>query len=83
MVLQSQRFFAPGRASADRAERAAPFTFVFDDCAAALDAFRDRLPQMVDLIKAITIAELEIVNRYRVSRHEAFFARFDESELGE
>ncbi len=83
MVLQSQRFFAPGRASADWGERDAPFKFVFDNCAAALDAFRDRLPQMVDLIKAITIAELEIVNRYRVSQHDAFFARFDESELGE
>ena len=83
MVLNSQRFFAPGRASADSAERDAPFDFVFDNCAEALDAFRDRLPQMVDLIKAITIAELEIVNRYRVSQHEAFFAHFDESELGE
>ena len=83
MVLNSQRFFAPGRASADSAERDAPFEFVFDNCAEALDAFRDRLPQMVDLIKAITIAELEIVNRYRVSQHEAFFAHFDESELGE
>ena len=83
MVLNSQRFFAPGRASADSAERDAPFDFVFDNCAEALDAFRDRLPQMVDLIKAITIAELEIVNRYRVSQLEAFFAHFDESELGE
>jgi hypothetical protein len=83
MVLNSQRFFAPGRASADSAERDAPFDFVFDNCADALDAFRDRLPLMVDLIKAITIAELEIVNRYRVSQHEAFFAHFDESELGE
>ena len=83
MVLNSQCFFAPGRASADSAERDAPFDFVFDNCAEALDAFRDRLPQMVDLIKAITIAELEIVNRYRVSQHEAFFAHFDESELGE
>lgn len=83
MVLNSQRFFAPGRASADNTEREVPFGFVFRNCAAALDAFRDRLPQMVDLIKAITIAELEIVNRYRVSQHEAFFAHFDESELGE
>jgi hypothetical protein len=83
MVLNSQRFFAPGRASADSAERDAPFDFVFDNCAEALDAFRDRLPLMVELIKAITIAELEIVNRYRVSQHEAFFAHFDESELGE
>lgn len=83
MVLQSQRFYAPGRASADRADREAPYGFVFDNCADALDAFRARLPEMVDFVKAITIAELEIVNRYRPIQHDSFFARFDENELGE
>ena len=83
MVLQSQRFYGPGRASTNRAGRDAPHSFVFDNCAAALDAFRDRLPEIVDFIKAITIAELEIENHYRVSRHDAFFARFDEDELSE
>jgi hypothetical protein len=83
MVLQSQRFFAPGRASAELAEREAPHGFVFDNCAGALDAFRARLPETVDFVKAITIAELEIVNRYRPLQHDAFFARFDENELGE
>lgn len=83
MVLQSQRFFAPGRASANRADHQAPYSFVFDDCAGALDAFRARLPEMVDFVKAVTIAELEIVNRYRPLEHDAFFARFDENELDE
>jgi len=83
MVLQSQRFFAPGRASAELAGREAPYGFVFDNCADALDAFRARLPEAVDFVKAITIAELEIVNRYRPLEHDAFFARFDENELGE
>ncbi|MDP2618691.1 MAG: ferredoxin [Hyphomicrobiales bacterium] len=83
MVLQSQRFYAPGRASAELAARQTPYGFVFDNCADALDAFRARLPEMVDFVKAITIAELEIVNRYRPMQHDSFFARFDENELGE
>lgn len=83
MVLQSQRFFAPGRASEDFAKRESPYGFVFDNCAKALDAFRARLPEMVELVKAVTIAELEIVNGYRSLRHDAFFARFDENELDE
>ena len=83
LVLQSQRFYAPGRASGPRPGQVEPYAFIFDNCAAALDAFRDRLPQMVDLIKAISIAELEIENRYRASLHDAFFARFDESAVAE
>jgi len=81
MVLQSQRFYGPGRASGSWGEGVEPYTFVFDNCAAAMDAFRDRLPQMVDLIEAISIAELEIRNKYRPDLHDPFFERFDESEL--
>ncbi len=83
LVLQSQRFYGPGRASGPRPGQVEPYSFVFDNCAAALDAFRDRLPQMVDFIKAISIAELEIENRYRPSLHDAFFARFDGTALRE
>lgn len=81
MVLQSQRFYGPGRASGSWGEGIEPYSFIFDNCAAAMDAFRDRLPQMVDLIEAISIAELEIRNKYRPALHDPFFERFDESEL--
>jgi ferredoxin len=81
MVLQSQRFYGPGRASGPRVDDVEPYTFVFDNCAAAMDAFRDRLPQMVDFIEAVSIAELEIRNKYRPDLHDPFFERFDESEL--
>lgn len=81
MVLQSQRFYGPGRASGPRVDEAEPYSFVFDNCAAAMDAFRDRMPQMVDFIEAVSIAELEIRNRYRPALHDPFFERFDESEL--
>jgi hypothetical protein len=82
-VLQSQRFYGPGRASERKADQPEPHSFVFDGCAAALDAFRDRLPEMLDCVKALTIAELEIQNRYRAGLHDPVFARFDESDLSE
>ncbi len=81
MVLQSQRFYGPGRASGPRMNEVEPYSFIFDCCAAAMDAFRDRLPQMVDFIEAVSIAELEIQNKYRPVLHDPFFQRFDESEL--
>jgi hypothetical protein len=82
-VLQSQRFYGPGRASERKADQPEPYSFVFDSCAAALDTFRDRLPEMMDFVKALTIAELEIQNKYRTSLHDPVFARFDESDLSE
>jgi ferredoxin len=81
MVLQSQRFYGPGRASGPWVEEVEPYSFIFDNCAAAMDAFRERLPQMVDFIEAVSIAELEIQNKYRPELHDPFFERFDESEL--
>lgn len=82
-VLQSQRFYRPGRASERRPDQPEPHSFVFDGCAAALDAFRDRLPEMLDFVKALSIAELEIQNKYRTALHDPVFARFDESDLSE
>jgi ferredoxin len=81
MVLQSQRFYGPGRASGPWVDSIKPYSFIFNDCAGAMDAFRDRLPQMVDLIEAIGIAELEIQNKYRPALHDAFFERFNDSDL--
>jgi ferredoxin len=81
MVLQSQRFFGPGRASGPWVDSVEPYSFIFNDCAGAMDAFRDRLPQMVDLIEAIGIAELEIQNKYRPALHDAFFERFNDCDL--
>ncbi|MCK5620996.1 MAG: ferredoxin, partial [Alphaproteobacteria bacterium] len=81
MVLQSQRFYGPGRASGPWVDDVEPYSFIFNNCAAAMDAFRDRLPPMVDFIEAIGIAELEIQNKYRPSLHDAFFDRFDDCDL--
>ena len=81
VVLRSQRFYGPGRSSERRPGQPEPHDFVFDSCAAALDAFRERLPEMLEFVKALTIAELEIENKYRAELHDPVFARFDESDL--
>ena len=80
-VLKSQRFFAPMRTDAGRAGATKPHDFIFDSCTQALAAFEERLPEMVQLVKAITIAELELENRYRGSAHDSFFDGFDQDQL--
>jgi ferredoxin len=77
-VLESQRFFAP----ADQAERAGEaYGFVFGSCAAAAEAFRARLAELAELVKALEIGELEAQGRYIESEHDLFFAAFDEHAL--
>jgi hypothetical protein len=80
-TLQSQRFFPlPGR---PEGEAGAPqrHSFLFDSCTGALGAFEDRLAEMVALVKAVRIAELEIGNQYREARHDRFFSRFSKESL--
>ncbi|MBI3370209.1 MAG: hypothetical protein HY017_00450 [Betaproteobacteria bacterium] len=80
-VLRSQQFFAPPEAA-----RSSPTTghhaFCFDDCASAVAAFRKRLTESVELVKAISIAELEADGRYDEAKHDPLFAEFDSSSLG-
>lgn len=77
-VLRSQPF-VPGPAGS--ATGVPPLAFVFDNCAAAVAAYRSRLPQMVEVVKAISIAELESVGAYVEADHDAFFERYDENVL--
>ncbi|GMQ90140.1 MAG: hypothetical protein BMS9Abin10_0492 [Gammaproteobacteria bacterium] len=81
-VLESQRFFAPPRGRKSDAGRQEPHSFVFDRCTRALKAFHDRLPEVIALFKAIAIGELEVENRYKESKHDAFLSHFDERSLG-
>ena len=79
-ALESQQFVAT--ANGIRRKSKGKAAFAFDNCDQALTAFRDRLPDMTRLVKAISIAELEIENRYDERRHDAFFERFDDTMLG-
>ena len=80
-ALQSQRFFETNQEGAKKSRRKAVHGFVFDHCTRALEAFQERLPEMVDLVKAMTIAQLEIDGRYNEKTHDPFFHRFNEKFL--
>ena len=79
-VLKGQPFY-PDPRLADRPDAPASFRFRYDNCAAAAAAYRERLPMLADVVKAISIAELEADGGYVETRHDAFFAHFDERAL--
>jgi len=79
-VLGAQRFF-PGPAQGKKSTTAKPYSFLFDRCGDALVAFRERMPKLVDLAKAIAIAELEIDGQYSESKHDALFEQFGANGL--
>jgi hypothetical protein len=76
-VLRSQRFVRtePGP---DPRET---FAVEFDSYARALDAYRERMPEAVRLVKATAVARLELDNDYDEAAHDAFFHAFDTSSL--
>ncbi|HWS27114.1 MAG TPA: hypothetical protein VN259_11160 [Xanthomonadales bacterium] len=77
-VLQSQRFFATHEdAVADEVH-----AFEFDNCAAAAQAWRERIDEVAVLVKAISVAELEVHGRYVEAQHDLVFDAFDASAIG-
>ncbi len=80
-VLKSQRFFTAPAVAGDQDGPAAPYSFEFDSCSAALEAYRERLPKVIELAKAITIATLEVESEYVEARHDGFFRGFGENGL--
>ena len=76
-VLRSQPFYADD----DAPTGVEHFDFVFDNCAAAAAAWRVRLPRLTEVVKAISIAELESSGAYVEADHDAFFERYDEGAL--
>ena len=85
-TLQSQRFFFPtGDVHAgdeqEPTDGRAPHRFVFNSCSRALAVFQERVPEKIELIKAMATAELEIENQYHESEHDALFRGFDETSL--
>jgi hypothetical protein len=74
-VLRAQRFFADPKA-ARLSGGAEAYEFRFADCAGAARAFRERLPALLETVKAIAMAELEAGGSYDEARHDAFFEGF-------
>ncbi len=79
-VLNAQQFI-PGAACAKKAGAAKPYAFLYDSCTGALAAFRERMPKLVELARAIAIAELEIDGQYSEARHDALFEQFGANGL--
>ncbi len=67
-VLRTQRFFPDQSAPAQ-----SPHRFVFDSCAEAVQAFRERLPEAVAVAKAIAVGRLEVDGEYREATHDPLF----------
>jgi hypothetical protein len=77
-VLRKQPFY-PDPAGSAAANP--PFEFAFDSCAAAVDAYRQRLPRLTQVVKAMSVAELEADGAYVEADHDPFFERYDENAL--
>lgn len=79
-VLKAQPFFPDPRLT-QRPESPTTFNFRFDNCAAAAAAYRERLPSLAAVVKALSIAELEVEGAYAEAQHDAFFEHFDDTAL--
>ncbi|NOX40877.1 MAG: hypothetical protein GXP05_10275 [Alphaproteobacteria bacterium] len=80
-ILGSQRFFGPGRSSGRGLLDQAPHSHIFQSCEVALEAFRERLPEVVLLVKALSTAELEVAHKYNAELHDPIISALDESDL--
>lgn len=75
-VLRAQRFFPTALPVG-----VTPYGYRFDSCRAAQQAFGERLPKMAQLVKAMSVAELEGDGRYDDAKHDALFDAFNEDSL--
>ena len=75
-TLRQQRFHALPEHGRERDARSRIYNFVFDTCSGALKAYRDRLGDLVELAKALAVAELEIDGLYVDAQHDAFFRSY-------
>ena len=80
-TLKSQRFYPPVGDGDKRIGVAEPYGFLFDNCADAVAAYRERLPKMIEVAKAIAMAKLEIEGSYNELRHDGFFEDFGANGL--
>jgi hypothetical protein len=79
-ALKGQLFY-PDPRLAGRPDAPRCYEFRYDTCAAVAAAYRERLPAIAGLVKAMAIAELEASGAYLDAQHDAFFANFDERAL--
>ena len=74
-VLEQQRFYSL------EPDGPPTYSFAFDRCSDALDEYRERREEAVELVRALAIAELETSGEYRESVHDAIFEHFGANGL--
>lgn len=74
-VLEHQRFYPLGD------DGPAAYTFAFDRCSDALNAFQERHEEAVELVKTLAVADLEANGDYRESVHNVLFEGFGANGL--
>ncbi len=79
--LRAQKFFSAADGTAPSAAAAGVHLFVFDTTSAALEAFRRRIPEMVALLKALRVAELECDGAYVEGMHDAIVDAIDAQSI--
>ncbi len=75
-TLKSQRFFPIDDSNSDTLH-----TFAFDSCVEAIKAYRERLPEAIELCKAIAVADLVVKGEYVETRHDRLFESFGEDGI--
>lgn len=81
-TLESQRFY-PAADRLDARDARVPYTFVFESCSAALAAYRERLPAVMEMAKAIALAELEIGGTIADSARLGLVDALDADDVGQ
>jgi ferredoxin len=82
-ILQRQRFVSLEGVTTEGTPKANLHSFLFENSAKALAAYRERLPEIVGLVRAMSIARLELRSDYVPERHDPFFRDFSAQMLGE
>ena len=80
-ALKAQRFFASAAAGSESSAGDGAHEFAFDGADAALEAFRCRTPEMVQLLKALHVADLEVEGAYVEGMHDAIVDAIDERAI--
>jgi|JI9StandDraft_1071089.scaffolds.fasta_scaffold02625_2 ferredoxin len=78
-VLKSQKFFPLERIEKD--SQGNTYSFIFESCSDALETYLARYQKMIELARAISIAELEIEGHYNPLKHDILFEDFGANGL--
>ncbi|HRG75434.1 MAG TPA: hypothetical protein PLX69_12820, partial [Leptospiraceae bacterium] len=76
-VLKSQKFYPLERGDS----QGNTYTFIFESCSDALETYLARYQKMIELARAIAIAELEIEGQYNPTKHDILFEDFGANGL--